>query len=252
VLICYLDSNWLEYHYHVPVLALGSGRKMCPRAHESAHGYRSDYTYLKANRSHCGSADCPTPTFTPAPNLFFSDDFNGDAINSSLWYTETAELSVQDGYLYVPRVINRTESHVDLRIEAKLDRQFSIIEFRAVVLHSEKDGHLSVVTSCGDDPSDTTLEISLGFDNRIWGGWHIVDKEIELPWHQPLDLGQVYNVRLVQDGDVVRAYVDDVEMLEPYPCASMGKGKWLVVRGVTFPGGCVEGYFDYVRLWAPR
>ncbi|MBC8262764.1 MAG: formylglycine-generating enzyme family protein [Anaerolineales bacterium] len=196
----------------------------------------------------------PTPTIAPALPPFFEDDFDGDTIDSSLWYTETADLSVQDGYLYIPPVVNESQDFADLRIEAKLDRQFSVIEFSAAVLHSEKHGYLSILTSCYEGPSANSLEVSLGYDNDIWGGWGIVDPETGLyqendEWKQPLELGQVYNVRLVQDGDVVRAYVDDVEMPQPYPCTSMGK--WLVVRGGTFPGGFVEGYFDYVRLWAP-
>lgn len=187
---------------------------------------------------------------TPIPLVtYFSDDFCDSTVNSEKWGANHGNpfdfFTVADGLLSSPPTeITSCENNwcqEDLR--AKEEGNFSEIEIKAAVT-SGSQGLLGMNTSCTADSSSIIFEMRS--DGIFEGRYHEDGTLISLGWEYSFSLGREYRVRLVQDGSVVRTYIDGEEMPAPYPCPAMGD--WLNLGVGSPPGGYVESHVDYIRL----
>ncbi|MBI5296213.1 MAG: hypothetical protein HY869_12130 [Chloroflexi bacterium] len=181
-----------------------------------------------------------------APLLFFSDSFDSDVIDEKLWNIKYEGLLQQNGSLNA-KLENNGDGFITQALEAKTQpAQFSIIEFKAVITNGTINGVLGIDTNCSAD--DTVLNFEIRPGNNLTGYYVEGNNQIQLDWDAISSSEQVYVVRLVQDGEVVRAYVNDVELSQPYPCSSMGN--WLVIGAGASPDSFIEGYFEYIKLYS--
>ena len=70
----------------------------------------------------------------------------------------------------------------------------------------------------------------------------------ELKWGLSDNLDKRFNIRLEQDGEEVKAYVNGEEMPDTYPCPDMGE--WFTIGAGAGAGHSIEGYFEFIRLSA--
>lgn len=199
-----------------------------------------------------GTSEIPslTPTSTLLPGTgqppFFEDDFNGNAFNEQLWKIVNAGLFVEDGKLKA-EYKNESSSFASQYIDATLNKkQFKRAEFFVKLTDGTSNGRLRLATSCNNVDSRIFFDIS--YSEGVLAIYSSPSApENFLPWGSVYSQNRDYAVRLLQDGDVVRVFVNEIEMSEPFPCKSMGEFLWL--GAIASPQNFVNGYFDYIRLY---
>lgn len=195
------------------------------------------------------------PSLTPSPTLssstepapFFLDEFNGIEIDLSSWTIVNAGLTIKDQALYA-NFLNQGSGFTGQFIEKKIKApQFRRVEYMVKVINGTDNGILRMVTTCNDANSRIHIDIS----NTLGILGHYSTSTIPeafLDWGRVIAVDQQYNILLFQDGDIVRVYLNGVEMKEPFPCKSMGGFLWLAAA--ASPGSFIEGNFDYIKLYA--
>lgn len=195
----------------------------------------------------------PTSTFTPIAmatesptTISFSDEFDGITINSELWTVVHEGLEIKNGQLCADYK-NEDFTYNSQKIKAKLRTEFSVLQVGAVVITGTTNGNLVLQTACNDG-EEGGLELKFRADGIISGYYGNKDTDYtdtELSWEYPIQFGELYDVRLVQDENVVRVYINDVEQPESYPCNGMGKRLDLFADATA--SNRIKGCFLYIR-----
>jgi hypothetical protein len=195
-------------------------------------------------------ATYPSPQL---PQLYFSDDFCGDSIDTEFWLVDEGDLSyfsVQDGRLKTSSqpITNCDQGWCQHMLNDLGIEPFSQMEIKAVLTAGSDVGVLGFNTSCTAFPF-TTLVIELNSSSKVIAGRYFdaSGNVINLDWGYTLQFGEEYKIRVYQNGEVAQASINGIVMEESFPCPTFGL--WINLFAGSLPGGYVVGDFDYVRLF---
>ena len=206
------------------------------------------------------ASSTPTPTIIPAilcpsePTPIFCENFDGNAIRIPQWdiiedlpEEDKSVFEVHDGWLHMNHELNGDE-FFDPRIEVLYDvnqiSRFKTMEIRAVIEGGSRRSGIGLNTSCSEG---FTAYLSLKENDTLIGSYGPQGKESQSIIFHQIETGSPYIIRLVQDNDQVRIFVNGEELDEAYPCNYLGD--WLKIVAGIEPNGSVQGKYDYVVFW---
>lgn len=183
-----------------------------------------------------------TPPDTPTP--FFIDNFCSAGVDIGVWDVLSEGFYTDNCRLIADYENNNSNSGWgEQLIQAKINERFLTVEFKAEVNESTQIAKIGIETSCNDN----SLFFELKGDKRLKG---YNDENLE-KWEyiifQGFKFNQAYTIRLVQEGDGVHVFIDNIEMKNVLPCSNMGQYLNISAGGET--GQQISGFFEYVYLW---
>ena len=128
--------------------------------------------------------------------------------------------------------------------------EYSAVEFKVVILEASGFSTITLNTNChGKDRGSLFTEI--GWNSSISGNYEVYkDGSVELVnlgWSKPIEIGKDYIILLRQDNNLVRVYINGIEMPSPFPCDSIGPN--LFIGSTADKGNKIRGSVDYVKVW---